>query len=85
MECACVCVCVCVCQPGMMISGKAHLASHGGGAVHQVGEVLPDLMDVPRQQLQSHPQACRTPQVTSQYTLQACRTPQVTSQYTQPQ
>lgn len=37
---------------------EAHLASHSGGAVHQVREVLPYLMDVSRQQLQSHPQAC---------------------------
>lgn len=37
---------------------EAHLASHSCGAVHQVREVLPYLMDVSRQQLQSHPQAC---------------------------
>lgn len=36
---------------------EAHLASHSCGAVHQVREVLPYLMDVSRQQLQSHPQA----------------------------
>lgn len=37
---------------------EAHLASHSCGAVHQVREVLSYLMDVSRQQLQSHPQAC---------------------------
>lgn len=38
---------------------EAHLASHSCRSVHQVRKVLPDLMDVARQQLQSHPQAWR--------------------------
>lgn len=35
---------------------EAHLASHGSGTVHQVGKVLSDVVNVSRQQLQSHPQ-----------------------------
>lgn len=34
---------------------EAHFAGDGSGAVHQVGEILPDLMDITRQQLQSDP------------------------------
>lgn len=36
---------------------EAHLASHSCRSVHEVREVLPYLMDVSREQLQSHPQA----------------------------
>lgn len=35
---------------------EARLSSHGRGSVYQVWELLPDLVDVPRKQFQSHPQ-----------------------------